>query len=323
METLRRNAALLGAVVVLLLSAPAVARAQVWLPAKGQGAVSVLFSNTLSKEHFLPDRRFDFGHIDANTVLLDLTYGVTDRLTVNVGLPIVAARYRGSFPHRPVTLDDGAWHTNTQDFRFGVRYNVLDGPVVITPFAGSSLPSHDYEYFAHAAPGRALNEFVAGVGAGRLFAGLGLVVQGTYAYSVSESALDVPRRFSLASLETAYFITPGLRVMAITSSRIGHTGIDLLPNSGAVLPAEVFRHHDQISRESFLNVGGGIAVSLTDSIELFGGYTTTVTGRNTHATNRGVSLGVGWGFGQPGAPATAVAARRQSALVKCLCRKAG
>ena len=52
------------------------AGAQAWLPAKGEGTVSVLVSNTLSKDHFLPDQRYDFGHIDANTVLFDVTYGL-------------------------------------------------------------------------------------------------------------------------------------------------------------------------------------------------------------------------------------------------------
>ena len=76
------------------------------------------------------------------------------------------------------------------------------------------------------------------------------------------------------------------------------------------------------ARESYLNVGGGAAFSLSDSIDLFGGFTTTVWGRNTHAVNRGLSLGMAWGFGRAGAPAATVAARRESALIKCLCQKA-
>ncbi|HEX5107712.1 MAG TPA: hypothetical protein VFV95_04665 [Vicinamibacterales bacterium] len=308
---------------IIVLAATSDVYAQAWLPPKGNGTVSVLFSNTLSKDHFLPDERYDFGHIDANTLLLDVTYGLTDRLTVSFGLPFVASRYRGSLPHRPVTLDDGAWHTTAQDLRFGVRYNVVDGPLMVTPFAGSFVPSRGYEYYAHAAPGRGLNEFLTGVSAGRLFSELGLVVQGSYAFAVSEQALDVPRRYSTASVETGYFLTPSLRLMATMSSRIGHTGIDLAPNSGVVLPPEVFRHHDQISRETFMNFGGSVGFSLTDSIDLFGGYTVTAMGRNTHATNRGLSLGIAWGFGSPGASASAVTARREGGLIKCLCQKAG
>jgi hypothetical protein len=286
--------------------------------------VSVLFSNALSTEHFLPNVAYDFGHIDSNTMLFDVTYGLTDRVAVSVALPVVMSRYRGNFPHRPITLDDGTWHTTAQDFSFRVRYNAYRGPVTITPFVGTGLPANDYEFFAHAAPGRQLNEVVTGLSVGRLFAELGLVVQGSYGMNFSEGALDFSRRFSTASLEAAYFITPSLRVMATTAGRIGHTGIDLFPNSGAVLPGEVFQRHDQISRESFFNVGASVAVSLNDTTDVFAGYTTTVTGRNTHAVNRGLSLGVSWSFGGSGGDDPFVERdNRRDSLVRCLCEKAG
>jgi hypothetical protein len=310
------------ALLVLVLSA-AHAHAQAWLPAKGEGTVSVLVSNTLSKDHFLPDQRYDFGHIDANTVLLDVTYGLTDRMAVTVGLPIVMSRYRGLFPHRPITLDDGTWHSTSQDFRFNVRYNVVRGAVVVTPFVGTELPTRGYEYFAHAAPGRHLRELVGGASVGRLFADLGLVIQGRYGLTFSEGALDQSRRYSVMSLEAAYFLTPSIRLLAMTGGRLGHTGINLYPDSGRVLPTEVFQRHDQLSRESALNVGGGVAFTLSDSIDAFASYTTTVTGRNTHAVNRGISIGMSWSFGQSDGEQLIARDGRQGSLVRCLCEKAG
>jgi hypothetical protein len=308
---------------LLLAAATVPVHAQAWLPAKGEGTVSVLVSNTLSKDHFLPDVRYDFGHIDANTVLFDVTYGLTDRMAVTVGLPLVTSRYRGTFPHRPVTLDDGNWHTTSQDFRFNVRYNVLRGPLVVTPFIGTDLPSREYEFFAHAAPGRQLKELASGVSVGRLFADLGLVVQGRYGLNFSEGAFDQSRRYSLFSLETAYFLTPSIRLLAMTGGRIGHTGIDLYPDSGRVLPTEVFQHHDQLSRESALNVGGGAAFTINESLDVYASLTTTVTGRNTHAVNRGISLGMSWSFGQSGGEQLIARDGRPGSLVRCLCEKAG
>lgn len=323
---MRRAIGGLGAHVVaasIIVSATAgPAHAQAWLPAKGEGTVSVLFSNVLSKDHFLPDTRYDFGHIDANTFLFDVTYGISDRVALSVGLPLVISRYRGDLPHRPITLDDGRWHANLQDVRFGLRYNAIRGPLMVTPFVGSDLPSNDYEFYTHAAPGRGLKEVHAGVAAGKLFAGLGLVVQGRYAHAFSERALDeFPRRYSLVALETAYFLTPSVRLLAMTSGRIGHTGIDLSPDAGSVLPFEVFYHHDRISRESYWNVGGGAGVSLTDTLDLFGSFTTTVTGRNTHAVNRGLSIGVSWSFARARAPALFSRDAREGTLVRCLCQK--
>jgi hypothetical protein len=307
--------------LVVFLFTTSTAFAQAWLPAKGEGNVSVLFSNTLSTRHYLPDVAYDRGHIDANTMLFDVTYGVSDRMAVTVGLPVVTSRYRGSFPHRPITLDDGNWHTSAQDFRMSVRYNVVRGPIQVTPFIGSYLPANDYQYFAHAAPGRQLKEMATGVSAGRLFAELGLVLQGQYALNFSQGALEYSRRFSTASVESAYFLTTRLRLMASASGRIGHTGIDL-PVNGALLTPDQFLHHDQISRESFFNVGGGTAITITDTTDLFVAYSRTVTGRNTHATDRGLSIGMSWSFGRPqGGETLASRDSRQGSLVRCLCEK--
>src|SRR6476659_8281329 len=159
-----------AALALLLTLTATSAHAQAWLPAKGEGTVSVLFSNALSTKHYLPNI-------------------ASDRMAVTVGLPMVTSRYRGAFPHQPITLDDGNWHTSAQDLRLGVRYNLARGPMQITPFIGSSLPANDYQYYAHAAPGRQLKEMVGGVSAGRLFAELGLVVQGQYGMNVSQGAV--------------------------------------------------------------------------------------------------------------------------------------
>jgi hypothetical protein len=306
-----------------LLAAGVPAYAQAWLPSKGEGTVSVLVTNVLSKDHFLPDKRYDRGHIDSNTVLFDVTYGLTDRIAITAGLPVVMSRYRGNFPHRPVTLDDGAWHTGTQDFRFSLRYKATRGPILLTPFVSTDLPSREYPFYAHAAPGRQLKELHTGLSAGRLFADLGLVVQGRYELAFSEGAVGYSRRYSVVSVEGAYFLTPAVRLIAMTSSRIGHTGIDLALNAASVVPIEVFQHHDQISREKYTNVGGGLAVSLSDTWDVFSSFTTTVTGRNTHATNRGLSLGVSWSFGGGRVAALAMRDAREGPLVKCLCQRVG
>jgi hypothetical protein len=310
------------AVAALVVAAmPQPAAAQAWLPGKGEGSVAVVFTNVTSREHFLPDRRFEMGQIDANTILADVSYGITDRFAVTFGVPVVVSRYRGNVPHRPITLDDGSWHSTTQDFRFNVRYNAVRGPVVVTPFIGSDLPSRNYEFFAHAAPGRALKEIAGGVSIAKLFAAQGIILQGRYALTFSEGALDQSRRFSVASIESGYFLTPSLRLLAMMSARIAHTGIDLYPDSGRVLPFEVFSHHDQISRESFTNLGGGASYALTDRMDLFGAFTRTVHGRNTHAVNRGLSIGVSWSFGLQDDTTLTSGNRQTKSLARCVCEK--
>jgi hypothetical protein len=72
-----------------------------------------------------------------------------------------------------------------------------------------------------------------------------------------------------------------------------------------------------------MNVGAGAAFSLSDSTDLFFGYTRTVTGRNTHATDRGLSLGLSWSFGRATGDGGALASRdrQQGSLVRCACEK--
>lgn len=59
----------------------------------------------------------------------------------------------------------------------------------------------------------------------------------------------------------------------------------------------------------------------TDTVDVFGSFTMTVSGRNTHAVNRGLSLGISWSFGQGGGEP--LIAARQRSLVRGLCEKSG
>ena len=320
MPRIRARAALVAAIAVGFAAAPTTIEAQAFLPAKGEGTVAVLFSSVVSNDHFLPDERVQLGRIDSHTFLVDITYGISDRVAVSAGLPLVVSRYRGERGHRPITLDDEAWHTAAQDVRFSVRYNASRGPVVLTPFVGAIVPSHDYEFYAHAAPGRRLREVLAGISVARLFADLGLVVQGRYAYGVAERVVQIVPQHSEGAIEVGYFVTPAVRVFAQGSGRVGHTGIDLTPQSSQLLPFDVFRHHDRIAREHALHVSAGTAVSITESLDLFASYMTTVAGRNTHAVNRGLSFGLAWSFRRSGGSITRAS---RSVLARCLCEKTG
>ena len=164
------------AIATLVLVVPAYSRAQAILPEKGEGSVSMLFTNSLATKHYLPATAFDRGRIDANSLLVDFTFGLSDRVAFSVSLPFVATRYRGRSAHllqngQRALLDDGSWHVTPQDLRFGVRYNLIQRGVVITPFVGTVTPSHRYDFFAHASPGRATKESLAGVSAARVFTG--------------------------------------------------------------------------------------------------------------------------------------------------------
>ena len=118
------------------------------------------------------------------SLMFDVTYGLTDRLAVTFAVPFIRARYTGAAPH-PNAQDDGARTTGFQDLRFGVRYNVTRGPLTITPFVGTNMPTHGYEYFAHAAYGPRVRELEVGTYVGRVLSPAlpNAFIQARYSYS--------------------------------------------------------------------------------------------------------------------------------------------
>ena len=87
-------------------------------------------------------------------------------------------------------------------------------------------------------------------------------------------------------------------------------------------------NHDRIDHSNYLNVGGGAAVSLTDSLDLFGSFVKAVAVRNGHAVNRGITVGLSWTVKpkrvdvEPQRPAQDEAVGHTTrALVRCTCQK--
>lgn len=318
--------------LAVLTLAPNV-HAQAWVPTQGEGAVTVAFQNQNVKEHILTTTRVDVGHIDTFVLFTDVTYGLTDKIAVDVAIPFVTSRYTGTRPH-PTSLDDGTFHSTFSDVRFGLRYNVTRGSAVITPYIGTVVPSHGYEFFAHAAPGERLHEVQVGTYAAKLFdRGLpGTFVSARYAYGFAERVLDIAHNRSLADLEVGYFVNPSLRVFAMGNAQYTHGGIDVPPAGLTALPAEYRPVHDQIDRAHHINLGAGAAYSITDTLDVFGSFVRTVTGRNEHALNRAIAIGASWGFSRKrrapdwgdGAAATdTVTARREGSLIRCTCQRSG
>jgi hypothetical protein len=334
--TLRTALAALVVPVALALSAVP-ARAQAYVPEQGEGSVSVLYQNTLVTTHYLTTTAYDMGQIRSNTLLVDVTYGLTDKVAVSIGIPWVASKWTGtgvvdpahnivSVPHPlplagPVTLDDGAYHDTFQDFRFNVRYNaVKQRGFALTPFVGSILPSHGYTTFAHAAPGRDLNELQVGVSAAKMLDALvpGLFVQGSYSYGFTEQVLDIAHNRSIVDLEAGYFVTPKLRALFLGSGQITHGGID--GTLETAFDPVLFPVHDQVTKDNFLNLGGGAAYSLNDKIDIFGSMIHTVAVRNVHAIDYGVSFGLSVSFSTHHSKDRAIASNEDS-LSRCLCEK--
>lgn len=324
------------------------ARAQAWLPDKGETTVAISFQNIAVTKHYFSTDAFDFGRISSNTMLVDASYAATKRIALDFGLPYVSSKYDGAYPHDPTivgssqpAIDIGGSHGTLQDLRFAVRYGLVSGRVAVTPFVGTIVPSHDYPVYAHSAVGRRLRELSVGSFAAAVLDRVvpGAFVQGRYSYSFAQKILDLSHNRSNLDLEVGYFITPKLRAFALGAGQLTHGGVDLtftstFDQNGLELsrlneagdevlfgPQYEF-NHDRIDRSNYLNVGGGAAVSLTDSIDLFGSFVKAVAVRNGHAVNRGITIGLAWTVKPKGAPAKhRVAQRAERTLVRCICQK--
>src|SRR5215470_4071148 len=128
-------------VLLFLISMRAVAFAQAWTLPRGEGFVSLTFTDAFTKDHFLSSgARIDIGHIRSATLVPEIDFGLTDRLAMDFALPIVTAKYYGPDPHQ-LPYDNGNYHGGTQDFSIGVRYNWLRRPLLVPPFFRLGVPS--------------------------------------------------------------------------------------------------------------------------------------------------------------------------------------
>ena len=281
------------AIVIALSAAPVYAQA--WLSSKGETTVSFVVSDSHVNQHDLSGVRSPGSSINTQSFLMDVTYGIRDDLSVTVALPIVRSRFisYGTPPH-PTIQDDGQYHTTATDFRFDIRYNAFNKRnTVITPFVSTVTPSHEYQYFAHAAPGRRVNEVQIGTYVGTTVDKLlpGMFVQARYAYGIQEQFLDISHNRSVFSLESGYFMTPDVRVFGMVSGQLTHGGVNLTPTSRATWPEQMWLNHDRIVHENFTNVGGGIGWSVNDVVDVFGSYTKMIGALNTHVLDHALVFG--------------------------------
>ena len=294
--------------------------AQAFVPLRGEGTVTIGYQNMSVHKHLQGDgTKFLSGRIYTQSMTAMMDYGVTDKLAASFSLPYIASMYKGVTPHNPATLmapnnqkllDDGTYHGAVQDIGFVVRYNVALRPVAITPFIALNIPSHDYVFYAHTAPGRKLRQLNLGASVGgqseRFLPGSYFHVR--YAYGITErtevEGVSYGANQSLLRGDFGFFLTPRVSAKAIQLLQITHGGLDY-PTDFPDRTSELWLHHDQIQRINFLEMGGGIDYALSSSMDLSLAALTTVWGRNGHSLRMGVGVGVTWYFprGRAGAGA--------------------
>jgi len=307
------------ALFTFVVAAGRSASAQAFVPPAGEGNVTVAYQNLFARGHLdLNGDRMpgESGHdpVQGHAMVLEGEFGLTSRLTVSASIPYIRSKYGGSAAHLVGGVgavqewDNGHYHGTWQDYHLGLRFNVLARPVAVTAFAGRVIPSHHYPALAHAAVGKDLLALVVGGAVGGFLDPItpGLFFTTSYSFMRTEELVGIRPNRSRVDGELGYFITPRLAARFLTSYQLTHDGFDLVSfatpmtialfhSDGTEIPREFRRYHDQLQRSNYLNLGGGVTVALSQSIEVFAAASNTVWGKNIHPL-RGISVGLNTHF---------------------------
>jgi hypothetical protein len=276
--------------------------AQASVPDRGEGTLSLTYQNYEVVGHY-------DAHGDKNTnaasqsqaLLMELDYGVLDRVGLLVSLPFIASKYTGPpwyyvgpYKTYPGPLDDGTYHGAFQDVRVELRRQWWVGPVPVTPFVGVSFPTHDYETVGEAVPGRHRWDAQFGANAGvdldRILPGA--YVHGRYAYGTMERVESHPFTRSNIDLEAGGAAMSRLFVRGLVAWQIRHQGPSL-----DQLAADDWQTHDRFIAPSYVDVGAGISFSLTRSMDVHALWVGTAAGSNGAHRARTLAIGTSFGFG--------------------------
>jgi hypothetical protein len=303
------------AALVLACAVPATSFAQAWLPARGEGSVSIGVQIFHVRWHLEFDgSEQEEADLRIKNVTTEATYGLTDRIALDFGIPYVASRFAAvahpcpepvlgylpcAFPESEA-IDSGKYYGTLQDFRLNVRYAMWSRGLALTPSLAVVVPSHAYETHGHAAPGRHLRELGLGLNAGRPLPRVpNSYVHASYVYTLAQRLvhkdLDLRVNRSNAEYEVGHQFTPALTVRGFGSWQRTHGGLewtdDLVPGSAH---EEI---HDQAARASYWRLGAGVVYSLNESLDINVSILTTMSGKNTHKVG-GVIAGTTWTFGR-------------------------
>lgn len=285
------------------------AQAQLVLPGKGQGTIATTFQVVTDHYHYnYRGDEIDAGKITSESLQIKLDYGLTERIAVSLALPFLRKQYRGNRPHVDTPfrhdgdherdygfefLDDGRFHGHWQDVAVGVRYRWFEGPVAVTPFVTYAWPSHEYTFYAHAAPGTRQVRVSAGAFVGYRFGPPweNSYLQGYYAYTDVEAVLGIKPNYSTLNLEYGRYFSPRLGARLYVTRRHSHAGLEFPIDFPASNLERTF-NHDRVQRIDYTNVGAGATYTLGDRYTLSLDWMTSVRGENGHKIHNAVTLGI-------------------------------
>ena len=304
---------------------------------QGRRPFAAVYQSQNVKRHLAGTTPVAAGTIDTNSLMADFSYGFTDKWAVDVALPYVMSKYRGPrlIPAPTSTTAATAGRFPTFDSRCATTSRATTECSRRT--SGSAMPSHDYAYYGHAAPGQRLRELQLGVFAAKLFeAGVpGMFVWADTGYGFVEKVQDISHNRSSADFEMGYFFTPAFRAFAMVTGCTRTATASTFRRLGACgrCRCRISLFTIRSRRSTRCTPAGAWPTRSATRWTSSRRSRSLVVGRNGHALNRGITVGTSWSFARknktsvvasrtPASP-DSVTARKEGSLIRCICQKSG
>lgn len=297
------------AVPGIALSALLLAATSLWAEEDGtragHGNVSVTYQYISVDGFEASTGSIPIGTVDTHSLYFEFDYHLTERLTIGAGIPYIRKRYQGAFPHDPLTLDpprpwienvdQGDWNSDFQDFHFGLKYLVKDGPLVIEPFAFYGTPTNNYPFFGNAAVGQQLWKFDVGTSF-TYFPGLSnAYYRADIAYVFVEETLNTSINHWKIFGEAGYQFNEHLTGRLFFLFKDG-SGLDFPEDFPPPRTTELWYQHDRLIRHNYLNVGIGLDWNLDSGYQISASFMKQPWQEQVHKMDYAISVGISRGF---------------------------
>lgn len=203
---------------------------------------------------------------DTHNLLLALDYHFKPKWSLHVSLPYVHKRSLGDPGlHNPALLarprdgeflDDGDWHGAWQDWQFGTTYHGHWRGFAVRPHAVLTWPSHDYTFFASAAPGRRLKSLRVGADISRRIGRSNVHWSTGYSYEFVENVMGMSLDKQHYRLSTRWDLSPTWSLNAFATARYSQ-GIEPRDLAGMVPRSELWYQHDRLLEHNYVLAGIG------------------------------------------------------------------
>lgn len=254
--------------------------------------------------HYVRSDRFqgDLGRVgyyttDSHALDLEVDYWLTNQWRVLVGLPLIMKRFNAGAHsnadvdpvafdealHDPLRLvnprddpfiDDGKYRTRFQDWRLGVSYRAVEGPILVEPYVLAGLPSNDYPFFGGSAVGQNLWRVAIGSRFAYSPALWDVYLTGSLAYVFVEKTQGVSVNHIRFETEVGYGFTPkiGARVFLIGKQGKGRTAsyfvLEGHYDPGTGIGDDDWYYHDKTFQHNYVNAGVAMDWKMTARNEL-------------------------------------------------------